>query len=256
MLHRGDNGVLRQLAAALQGLHRRHNQRLHHVGILGVALLVPSPAGIGNQVRVGAQGHAHAHGQVLLTGDLRQLGHQLLVPGGGQGQVMGRHRGTGNVGQAMHGVHGHQHRHAQAGALRVLLDDVHGVGGRFHAVQFADQQHANAFLIAPLLQVGGDFPVRPGQEGGMLHLGVLLPHGHLAHQVRGAGVGILPPVLVYVQLAIAVQVDELIPVHLHDGLHMGVQGGLLVALLLGKGGANRQAAREGHSRRQGQAPAP
>lgn len=37
---------------------------------------------------------------------------------------------------------------------------------------------------------------------------------------------------------------------------MGVQGGLLVALLLGKGGANRQAARKGHSRRQGQAPVP
>lgn len=67
MLHRGDDGVLRQLTAALQGLHRRHNQRLHHVGILRVALLVPSPAGIGNQVRVRAQGHAHAHGQVLLT---------------------------------------------------------------------------------------------------------------------------------------------------------------------------------------------
>lgn len=50
-----------------------------------------------------------------------------------------------------------------------------------------DQQHADTFLIAPLLQVGGDFPVRPGQEGGVLHLGDLLPHGHLAHQVRGAG---------------------------------------------------------------------
>ena len=79
----------------------------------------------------------------------------------------------------------------------------------------------------------------------MLHLGNLFSGSHLAHQVVGPGLGILPPILVHIQAAVAVQIDELVAIHLNDGLHMGVQQGLLVGLSLRKGSSGQQASRHG-----------
>ena len=82
VLDRGDDGILREGAAALQRLHGRHNQRLHHIGVLGVAFLIAAPAGIGNQVRIGAERHAHAHGHQFCAQHLVELSHQFRIAHG------------------------------------------------------------------------------------------------------------------------------------------------------------------------------
>ena len=190
---------------------------------------------------------------MLLTGDFGQPGHQFLIAGCGQREVMRCDRRAGYVGQAVDRVHGNQHRHAQTGAFRIFLYGVHGGGGSLHAAQFADQQHADAFLVAPLLQIGRDFTVRTGQEGGMLHLRNLLTHGHLSDQIIRAGVGILAPVLVNIQFSVGIEVDKLISVHLDDGLDMGGERRPLIAFPLGEGCARHHASRQRHRRRKGQA---
>ena len=243
------------LVDAVGAVLERDDLRLHHgghqVGILAEGFHHAAPAGFGGDVALRAQGHAHADGDVLFAGHFGQLGHQFLVPGGGQAQVMAGHRRAGHVAQAVHRVHGNQHRHAQPARFRVFLHGVHGFRRALHAVQFADQQHADAVIGAVLLQIGSDLPVRPRQIGGMLHLRDLFPYGHLADQVGRAGVRVQPPVFIYVQCAVSVQVDELVSVRLDNGLHMGIQDRLLVSCCFLCGGKAHHAARQRQGSQQG-----
>ena len=204
MLHRGDGRVLRQLSAALQEpapppqsapAPRRYPPSKHPGSV---------PAGIGNQVRVRAQGHTHAHSQVLLTGDSPPAWSPAPRPGVAAGPVYGaspwnRKRRTGHA-----RVWTPTHYAEKSGSPpRTLDDDVHGVGGRFHAdVQFyGSAAVADAFLIAPLLQIGG-FPRPPGARKVVSAFGRSSPARSSGSPGPRRGVGILPPVLIYVQLAI------------------------------------------------------
>ena len=235
----------------------RHNLRPHHlrhqIGILAEGLHDAAPARLGGDVALRGEGHAHADSDVLVSGNFRQPGHQLLIAGCCQSEVVSGDRCTGDVGQTMHGVHRHQHRHAQPGGLGVFLHGVHGFSGGLHAVQLANEQHADAVVGAIFLQIRGNLSVGAGQIGGVLHLRDLLAHGHLGDQVGGAGIRVKPPVLIDVQRAVAIEVDELIAICLDNGFHAGVECRLVVnRRLFGNGASGHHAPRHDHRGQQGQ----
>ena len=230
MLHAGDDGIFAQtVLAVLEADDLCHDHLGDQLGVLAEGLHDAAPAGLGGDVRLRGQGHAGADGDVLLTGDVRQLGNQLHIAGGGQTQVMGRDRRAVNIGGAVHRVHGDDDRYTQAGGLGPLLHLIHGLGGVLNAVQLTNQHQADILVRCPLFEVGGHLTVCLGHKGGMLHLGDLLAHSHLGDQVLGAGFRIHTPVLVHVEAAVPVVILELQSVHLEDGQTFNV-GQLVLGL--------------------------
>ena len=257
VLHASHDGAgIQAIPAVLEGYHLGSNHLGHQVGIFTEGLHHAPPAGFGGDVRLRRQRHADTNRQMLVPGNLGKLGNQGFIPGSCQCQVVGGDGGTRDIAQTVDRIHGHQYRNTQPGSLGVLLNGVHGGGSCLHTVQLPDQQHTDAIFAAIVLQIGCNLAVCPGQVGGMLHLGNLFPYRHLAHQVSRARLGILPPVLINVQLAVAVEVDELIAIHLKDGFGMGVQCGLGVGFALGKGNAGEHTGGHGGCAQQGNAALP
>ena len=241
MLHAGhDSAGVQPVAPILERNDLRRDHLRHKVRVFAERLHDAPPAGFRGNVGFGRQRHANADGDMLIAGNFRQTGDKVFVTGCRQRQIMPGNGRAGDVRQAMHGVHRHQHRHAQARPLSILLNRVHGHRSCFHAVQFANQQHADAFLIAPLVQVGWNLAIGARQVRRVLHLCNFLAHRHLPDQVRRAGVSIQSPVLVGVKRAVAVQVDKLVAVNFDDALHMGIERRLGVGFFLRHCGSSPQ----------------
>ena len=124
VLYGGHDGILRQRAAALQRAHGDGNQLLHHLGILGVALLVAAPAGIGDQVCVRGQRHAHAHGRQLFLEHLIVFFGQLRIVSCAQIDFIRQEGRVLYKGGARFRIHGENDGNAQLGAFGQLLDFV------------------------------------------------------------------------------------------------------------------------------------
>ena len=184
---------------------------------------IAAPAGLGSHINLGAQQRTEANGAVLLGHLLHGLPGQLGGKGGRQGHVVGV-VGQADPPAAVPGVASEHDRDAVPNALHIGL---HGVGP---LGLLLDAKRGRAILDAPdavvqssrlgLIQLRRDVV---GQAAVIHHEARDLVGGHQFGQVGRPLVVPLPPVLVQVQLAVAVQILEREAVHL-DELHAAVRG--------------------------------
>ena len=174
---------------------------------------------------------------------------QLFVMGNAEGIVGHINHASPGVVAAVAAEH---HGNAQTGGLGNFLESVvlidQGIGSAVDVVQIGgDIVGDNGVVhgdvaVAVLVGVGGLVGVEPilgvGVHGGEGAAGGSVPQqadlfvdGHLAQQVIHSGIHVLPPVLVYVQLAVAVQILELQAVDFDDLLGAGFQANLAGGLV-------------------------
>ena len=198
---------------------------------------------------VGVEGDMEANGALLLGVLGNHVIQQLLVMSDAEGIVRHIDHACPGVVAAVTAEH---HGNAQAGGLCDFLEGVvlvnQGIGRAVDVVQIGgdivgdDGMVHGDVAVAILVGVGRLVGIQPvlgiGVHGGEGAAGGSVPQqadffiqGHLAQQVIHTGIHILPPVLVYVQLAVAVEVFEFQAVYLDDGLGASLQAGLTGGLI-------------------------
>ena len=225
MLDGGNHGITGQLCTALECLDSSRNQALHHLGVLAVAFLVASPAGVGDQVGIRRQRHADAHRLQLLLQHRVQLRHQRRIIGSTLVHLVRQEGSIADEGSARLGVHGEHHRDAQLAGLAQLLNFIGALGGIGCGVKGILINQGEAHIAV------GEPAVFLANQGQVYHLGGLLLRGHLTEQVFGALLGGEPPVFIGVQHAVVIEVFEGIAVHFDDVFHPCHQFRLLEGVL-------------------------
>ena len=144
----------------------------------------------------------------------------------------------------MYRVHGDDDRNAQTAFLAPCLNLVQVGYSYFRSGsddvvifilqvgQLSDQDKTDILIPAPFAQVVRGRAVSLRNEGRMLHLGDLLPDGHLAQKISGSCLRIFSPVFINIQFTVLVQVFELKTVYFNNNCGViGSQRMLLIRTL-------------------------
>ena len=207
------------VGAAFRGLESVDIGACHvgiQVGIFTKGADEAVPAGLRGQVDLRTEGCGDAQGPVFFRSDVAELTHQIWVEGGSQSQRGGPERDL----SACTGVVFCRHSRLVAGigavvgrdAVPQLLDEgldvVVPAGGHLRAGNRGHQHVAQVVVGQELFLGFGQSGSRDGLVGAVEHQAGDLFDGKLCGEVAGTVDGGFPPVFIYVEGTVAVEVFE------------------------------------------------